>query len=260
MFILEIKMSIIKKIRICFFTALMSTMFVSQVMASTQARVYSDAEKTEFSERLKEALVNDPEILKAAIIALQASEKAKSAERSVANIDTQYDELFAKKTDPWIGATSPALTIAYFGDFNCGYCKRIEPILAKLVADYPQVRVVFKFVPILGGTSKDAAELALTVWEKDQAKFSEIHEKMMVNKGRLTIEMITQLSNDTQTQAWLGNTSSIALASLESNVALMQAFNLTGTPSLIFDDQIIGGLLPYEQLEAKVKAALAKNK
>lgn len=253
-------MLIFKKIRIFCVTFVLSLAFVGSAVASSPEQQYSDAENAEFNKRLKEALVNDPEILKAAIIALQASEKAKSAERSVANIDSQYDELFTKKNDPWIGAESPELTIAYFGDFNCGYCKRIEPILAKLVDEYPQVRVVFKLVPILGGTSKDAAELALTVWEKDQAKFEALHAQMMTNKGRLTTEQIATLSQQTQTQTWLNNTSMTAVKSLESNVALMQAFNLTGTPSLIFDDQIVGGLLPYEQLEAKVKTALAKNK
>jgi len=212
--------------------------------------------QAEFNQMLKEALVNNPEILKEAIIALQAHEQNKVKAQQEQSLGDNHAALFNNKMDPWMGAENPELTIAYFTDFNCPYCKKIEPLLDRLVEEFPEIRVVYKLVPILGPSSKEATDLALTVWANEPAKFAELHKKLMSRPSRLDSGAIAKVGNITDTDEWLGNTAASVETTVKTSMTLMREFGLSGTPGLIFADQIVGGLVPYEQLKQQVKRAL----
>ncbi|MFT5879470.1 MAG: protein-disulfide isomerase [Moritella sp.] len=217
---------------------------------------YTIQQQAEFNLRVKEALINDPEILKEAILALQAHEQKKSKTLQGDNLEENKAALFDNKLDPWVGAEKPELIIAYFSDFNCGYCKKIEPSLEKLMDAYPEVRVVYKLVPILGQSSQQAAEFALTVWENEPEKFIPLHHELMSQPGRLDSASITKVAKATGTDKWLDNSADSVAETMNINTGLMREFGLSGTPSLIFSDQVVGGLIPYDQLEQRVQQAL----
>ncbi|QUM75998.1 DsbA family protein [Moritella sp. 24] len=220
----------------------------------------TDMQQDKFNQMVKETLVNNPEILKEAIIALQAHEQNKVKEQQAQSLGDNSAALFNNKMDPWMGAENPELTIAYFTDFNCPYCKKIEPLLDRLVEEYPEVRVVYKLVPILGPSSKEATELALTVWENEPEKFAELHRKLMSRPSRLDSGAIAKVGKITDTDEWLDNTAASVETTINGSMGLMREFGLSGTPGLIFADQIVGGLVPYAQLEQQVKAALAAKR
>jgi len=242
-------------------TAISAVILATQMAwaAPTKADV-TGLPQAEFNQMVKEALVNNPEILKEAIIALQAHEQNKVKAQQGESLDNNKAALFNNKMDPWMGAENPELTIAYFTDFNCPYCKKIEPLLDRLVEEYPEVRVVYKLVPILGPSSKEATELALTVWEHEPAKFAELHKKLMSRPSRLDSSAIAKVGKITDTDEWLDNTARSVETTVATSMGLMREFGLSGTPALIFGDQIVGGLVPYEQLEKQVKAALAAKR
>ncbi len=212
--------------------------------------------QAEFNQMLKEALVNNPEILKEAIIALQTHEQNKVKAQQEQSLGDNHAALFNNKMDPWMGAENPELTIAYFTDFNCPYCKKIEPLLDRLVEEFPEIRVVYKLVPILGPSSKEATDLALTVWANEPAKFAGLHKKLMSRPSRLDSSAIAKVGEITDTDEWLGNTAASVETTVKTSMTLMREFGLSGTPGLIFADQIVGGLVPYAQLEQQVRRAL----
>jgi protein-disulfide isomerase len=236
---------------------ILATQMAWAAPATTKAAAMPQAE---FNQMVKEALVNNPEILKAAIIALQENEQNKVKEQQGKSLNDNYAALFNNKMDPWMGAENPELTIAYFSDFNCSYCKKIEPLLERLVKEFPEVRVVYKLVPILGPSSKEATDFALTVWANEPAKFAELHKKLMSRPSRLDSSAIEKVSNITGTNEWLDDTADSVESTIGGNMELMREFGLSGTPALIFADQIVGGLVPYNQLEQQVKAALAAKR
>ena len=238
-------------------TALSAAILATQMAWAEPVKIDT---KAEFNQMLKEALVNNPEILKEAIIALQAHEQNKVKAQQDQSLDDNQAALFNNKMDPWMGAENPELTIAYFTDFNCPYCKKIEPLLDRLVEEYPEVRVVYKLVPILGPSSKEATDLALTVWANEPAKFAALHKKLMSRPSRLDSGAIAKVGKITGTEERIDNTAASAEATIESSMTLMREFGLSGTPGLIFADQIVGGLVPYSQLEKQVKAALAAKR
>ena len=250
------------KMKLSVISAVLSIgIFATQMAWAAPAKTDATAlPQAEFNQMLKEALVNNPEILKEAIIALQAHEQNKVKAQQDQSLDNNKAALFNNKMDPWMGAKNPELTIAYFTDFNCPYCKKIEPLLDRLVEEYPEVRVVYKLVPILGASSKEATDLALTVWANEPAKFAGLHKKLMSRPSRLDSGAIAKVGQITGTEEWLDNTAASVEMTIESSMTLMREFGLSGTPGLIFGEQIIGGLVPYSQLEKQVKAALAAKR
>ncbi|NPU10949.1 DsbA family protein [Bradyrhizobium sp. 83002] len=85
---------------------------------------------------------------------------------------------------PVLGNADGDITIVEYFDYQCPYCRKISPDLAKVVRDDGHVRLVFKDWPIFGGPSIYAARLTLAA--KYQDKFAEAHEALISLNERLS--------------------------------------------------------------------------
>src|SRR4029079_9785121 len=79
---------------------------------------------------------------------------------------------------PAAGNVDGDINIVEWFDYNCPYCRKIEPELRQVVQDDGKVRLVLKDWPILGDVSKITARMALAA--KYQDKFMQAHEAMSV--------------------------------------------------------------------------------
>ncbi|ETX05902.1 MAG: hypothetical protein ETSY2_20275 [Candidatus Entotheonella gemina] len=80
--------------------------------------------------------------------------------------------------DPVLGATDAKVTIIEFSDFECPYCRRVQPTLKRLLKEYEgQVRLVFRDFPLsFHKNAQKAAEAAQCAG--DQEKFWPYHDKL----------------------------------------------------------------------------------
>ncbi|NPV21604.1 DsbA family protein [Bradyrhizobium aeschynomenes] len=85
---------------------------------------------------------------------------------------------------PVLGNAAGDITIVEYFDYQCPYCRKISPDLAKVVRDDGHVRLVFKDWPIFGGPSIYAARLTLAA--KYQDKFAEAHEALISLNEKLS--------------------------------------------------------------------------
>ena len=207
---------------------------------------------------IKDALINDPDLLKEAIIALQAREQQGADSARQSSLDVNHTAMYETKSDPWKGAENPEVTMVYFTDFNCPYCKKIEPSLNKLIEEFPQLKIIIKMVPLQGESSKMAVELAQTVWLNEPEKYIKLKDMLMSSPRRLDAESIAQVAKLTGTEQWLGKTDAGVDEMVHNNIKLMRNLGIGGTPSMIFGDKIIPGLVSYdvlkEQLEEMIEA------
>ncbi|MEC4725151.1 DsbA family protein [Shewanella sp. D64] len=207
---------------------------------------------------IKDALINDPDLLKEAIIALQTREQqgANSAKQNA--LEVNHTAMYDTKSDPWKGAEKPEITMVYFTDFNCPYCKKIEPSLNQLIEEFPQLKIIVKMVPLQGAGSKMAVELAQMVWLNEPEKFIKLKDMLMSSPRRLDAESITKVAKLTGTEQWLGKADTGVDEMVHNNIQLMRNLGIGGTPSMIFGDKIIAGLVSYdvlkEQLEEMIEA------
>ncbi len=93
--------------------------------------------------------------------------------------------------DPFIGKQDAPVTMAYWYDYQCPFCKAVDvggipqipvtPAFPTLIKDYVntgKLRIIFKDYPFLGNDSVTAAMYAHAVWDTYPDKFYVWHEAM----------------------------------------------------------------------------------
>jgi len=127
--------------------------------------------KSEIEALVKDYILENPEIIRDAFIALQEKEALKEQEIFRESIISAKDLLENDPRDPSIGPKDAKVTIVEFFDYNCGFCKRATPWVEEAVEKYgDDIRVVFKELPILDyktKTSRPAARAALAMCLRD---------------------------------------------------------------------------------------------
>ncbi len=86
------------------------------------------------------------------------------------------------KGAPFIGKANAPLTMAYWSDYQCPFCKQFEtqvlPALVKQYVDTGKLKIVFMDFAFLGPDSTTAALYKHAVWDLYPGKFFEWNEAM----------------------------------------------------------------------------------
>jgi protein-disulfide isomerase len=159
---------------------------------------------------------------------------------------------------PAAGNVDGDVTIVEWFDYNCPYCRKIDPELRQVIQDDGKVRLVLKDWPILGPVSKVASRMALAA--KYQDKFMAAHEAMISVSSKLTEPRIGELlsgagidmdrlKRDLQTNAKAID----AILARNNDQAL--AFGFKGTPSFIVGKFRVPGVLTMAEFELVIADA-----
>jgi protein-disulfide isomerase len=166
---------------------------------------------------------------------------------------------------PVAGNATGDITIVEYFDYQCPYCRKLEPELRQVVHDDGKVRLVLKDWPILGEVSKVAARMALA--SKYQDKFVQAHDALMGVNSKLSEPRIRELlasagiDVDRVTRDLATNAKAID-AILARNNDQATAFGFRGTPSFIVGKFRVPGVLTmaqFEQVIADARKAKASN-
>jgi protein-disulfide isomerase len=159
---------------------------------------------------------------------------------------------------PVAGNADGDITIVEYFDFNCPYCRKLEPELRQVVQDDGKVRLVLKDWPILGPVSVAAARLALAT--KYQDKYVVAHDALFAVSSKLTEPRIRELlaaaGIDVDRAARDLETNAKAIdAILARNNAQATAFEFKGTPSFIVGKFRVPGVLTMAEFEEVIADA-----
>jgi protein-disulfide isomerase len=166
---------------------------------------------------------------------------------------------------PVAGNADGDITIVEYFDYNCPYCRKVEPELRQVVQDDGKVRLVYKDWPVLGPVSIAAARLALAT--KYQDKYVAAHDALMGSASRLTEPRIRELLGnagidvDRAGKDLEANAKAID-AILARNNDQATAFGFKGTPSFIIGKFRVPGVLTmaqFDQAIADARKAAAKK-
>jgi len=205
----------------------------------------------------------NPEIIIQSIQALQAREQASSEERARLHLVASKPELEQDPTSPVGGNPNGDITIVEFFDYQCGYCKKVFPIVKKLLKEDGNIRYVYKEFPILGPDSVAASKAALAVWKISPEKYSAFHGALMKNRGALPLKRVLKLAKSVGIDAVKIKTemnSAEILTIVDKTYALATRLNINGTPAFIIGDQLIPGAADEATLKQAVALAREKNK
>ena len=216
--------------------------------------------KTEIETLVKDYLLENPEIIRDAIIKLQEKEAVQEQELQRESIASAKDALENDPRDASIGPDDAKVTIVEFFDYNCGFCKRATPWIEEAAKKYDDdVRIVFKELPILDErtkTSRIAARAALAA--DKQGKYKEMHFALMSQKrlsGAIVRETAEEIGLDMKRYE-----ADLADPTIDQHINdTLQLANrlpaLTGTPFFIVGDEYVSGA-DTDRLERLVEAAL----
>jgi protein-disulfide isomerase len=151
---------------------------------------------------------------------------------------------------PVAGNVDGDIAIVEYFDFQCPYCRKLEPELRQVVQDDGKVRLVWKDWPILGPVSVIAARMALAC--KFQDKYLQAHDALIGVNSKLTEPRIRELlagagiDVDRADRDLATNAKAID-AILARNNDQATAFGFKGTPSFIVGKFRVPGVLTMEE-------------
>jgi protein-disulfide isomerase len=164
--------------------------------------------------------------------------------------------------NPVFGNPTGDISIVEWFDFNCPYCRKLEPELRQVVHDDGKIRLVMKDWPILGPVSVTASRMALA--SKYQDKYDKAHDALIGVSSRLTEPRIYELLADAgvdvdRAKKDLAANSKTIDAMLARNNDTAEGLGFRGTPSFIVGKFRVPGVLTMDQF-AQVIADARKAK
>ncbi|HGN1707407.1 TPA: DsbA family protein [Providencia rettgeri] len=239
---------------------ILAVLFSSLMIGATaQAAPLTADQEAQVRKLVRDTLVQNPEILEEAIVALQAKQGEKQQAQMKETLKAEKEALFNDPTSPRIGKKDAKLVLVNFTDFNCPFCKRFDPQLEEIVKKYPDdVAIVIKYLPFKGQTSLESSQLAMTLWQENPKAFEALHHKFMQKQGMLSDANIKEALKATGNDKLKANEKSHE--GIRTNMMLAEKLGVNGTPATLVGDEMIPGAIDAQQFEEIVKEQLAKLK
>lgn len=213
------------------------------VLALTAALALSACDKPQdaaFGERVRAYLLTHPEVLEEVAMKLNEKKQAEAIKASTAAIDKNRAALERDPRD-FVANPNGKYTVVEFYDYRCSYCKVVAPEVARLIRENPDVRFVFKELPIFGEVSDTAARLALT--QPVKAKGLDVYSRWMADKALTEAALdrhLREVGIDPAEARRAAQAPAIA-RHISDTRALAQALNIEGTPAFVVGDVMIPG-------------------
>ena len=214
--------------------------------------------RQEIESIIRDYLLKNPSIIKEALQALEAKEAAAAAEAKQKALAKNREALLQGASGTTLGNPKGDVTITVFLDYQCGYCRLMEPVLQALMKQDSGIRIVMKDYPILGPESVLAARVALAARVKGQ--YADFFHAFLTAEELNTksIDAIAARFGWTDASAKVAENKEVDQL-LEDNYALANRLSLSGTPAIVIGDRLLEGAANLENLLALVVSERAKG-
>ncbi|MGB0497576.1 MAG: DsbA family protein [Rubricella sp.] len=213
-------------------------------------------EAASFEDRVRGYLLENPEILVEMSTILEdrqaEANRLRDRELVLENLAALHEDGFS-----FVGGNPEgSITVVEFIDYRCSFCKRVHPEMLELIARNDDIRLIRKEFPILGADSVLASQAALAVLETAGSDiYDQYSDALMTYNGPITETVLLRFA------ATAGADPDAVLAMMSDPVInerlvetrqLGQRLGISGTPTFVFEDTMVRGYLPLEDLQAVV--------
>jgi protein-disulfide isomerase len=224
--------------------------------APASADEFTSAQKQELGAFIKDYLVNNPEVLREAIEALDKHDKQVADQERQKTVASDAGSLFSSKYQATLGNPNGTATLVEFFDYNCHFCKGALPDVTKLMKDDPNLKLVLKDYPVLGPGSVEAAKVASAARNQLPGdKFWTFHTKLLATHGPVgkteALAVARDLGLDMDKLAKDMQSPDIKTG-LDEVMQLADALQINGTPTFVVGQDVVVGAVGYDQLKDKV--------
>ena len=217
---------------------------------------FTPAQKQELGAFIREYLVNNPDVLREAIEALDKRDKATAEAQRQKTVASEAGPLFSSKYQATIGNPKATATLVEFFDYNCHFCKGALPDITKLIKADSNLKLVLKDFPVLGPGSVEAAKVASAARNQLPGdKFWAFHSKLLATHGPVgkaeALAVAKDLGLDMDRLAKDMESADVK-AELDETMQLADALQINGTPTFVVGQDVVVGAVGYDQLKDKV--------
>jgi Na+/H+ antiporter NhaA len=159
------------------------------------------------------------------------------------------------------GPEQAPVTLLEYGDFECPYCGQAEPVIRELLADFGDLRYVWRHLPLTdvhthADLAAEAAEAAAS-----QGRFWDMHDLLLSHQDALAVRDLIgyadELGLDRDAfREYLRKRK--GAARLAQDVESADLSNVSGTPTFFINGRRHYGVYDLQTLSAEVKAARAR--
>ena len=208
-----------------------------------------------FGEKVRAYLLQHPEVIEEAVQKLQEKKDAEAADKAKLALKSDRQTL---EHDPRDFVANPGgkITVTEFYDYRCPHCINAAPQVLQIIKDNPDVRFVFKEMPIFGAVSEHAARTAIAA-KNSGGDYMGLYKDFMSTKGLndSAVDLIAKAHGLDPAKVDQGQARTAADAQIADAHNLADKLDIDGTPTFIIGDTIV----PGEDMDA-VRAAIAKAK
>jgi Na+/H+ antiporter NhaA len=159
------------------------------------------------------------------------------------------------------GPMKSPVTVVEYGDFECPYCGQAEPVVRELLADYGDVRYVWRHLPLsdVHPSAQAAAEAAEAA--AAQGAFWEMHDLLLSHQGSLRRKDLVGYAADLglDIPRFTDDLNNHAgAAQVAQDVDSADLSGVSGTPTFFINGIRHQGAYDIETLSAAVRAARAR--
>ncbi|MDX2203738.1 MAG: DsbA family protein [Hyphomicrobiaceae bacterium] len=216
---------------------------ISGAPAQQPDAALSPAQRKAIEEMIHAYIVAHPEVLIEAQQALGARAEADRLARISRVLGEHRDDLYRQRDDLVLGDPGGDVAIVEFFDYNCPYCRRIAPDLARRLAADGHIKLILK--PMPDGSPASAAVAYLAAASARQGRFAAYHAALLESKGQVTeagaLRLAERLSLDVarlKRDAALPEVKTV----VDRSAQLAKSLNIEGTPFFLVDARYIAGV------------------
>ena len=210
---------------------------------------------------IKKYIDENPEVIMKSIENYYAA-KADESKAIQKNMVIQLkDQIYNNLNDPRLGNPKGSIKIVEFFDYACSFCRKMLPIHQKILADYPEVQIILKELPIMGDWSLIASKAALAVSVIDNNKYSSFHSRLLSIDDK-TEDSIMQaaVAEGIDVSKMKETMQKVEIEDIiQANLKLSADLKIRGTPAYIINNDVLPGALSYTEMKSTLEAAGAKK-
>jgi len=164
---------------------------------------------------------------------------------------------------PWRGASEPLVTIVEFSEFQCPFCSRVVPTLARLLEEHPdEVRIVFRHNPLaFHQDAMPAAEAAHEAFvQAGNDGFWRMHDLLFENQrslARADLERYAQQAGLNAARFMSALDAHTHRPAIQRDMEMAVLVGARGTPSSYVNGRQVQGAQPFDVFETMVQEEIA---
>ncbi len=161
---------------------------------------------------------------------------------------------------PRRGAAEPAVVVQMFSDFQCPYCRDVQPTMSRLLEAHPDVQLVFRHYPLpFHRDARPTGIAALEVQRQlgDEA-FWRFHDLALEAESlgpEALVDLAARVGADrAEVEAALAEERRAEV--IDADIGAVRRAGLRiGTPTFVVGSRLVTGAQPYEVFEEAVRLA-----